>query len=70
MRLAMGAFAKIMLAACFLCGVFYTLTNILHGFGTAGAALVTNVSRQGLIYIPVLFIMQKLIGSVCCIQHI
>ena len=31
------------------------MTNILHGFGTAGAALVTNVSRQGLIYIPVLF---------------
>lgn len=55
-------FAKVMLATSFLFGVFYTLTNVLQGFGTASAALVTNVSRQGLIYIPVLFIMQDLIG--------
>lgn len=56
------AFAKVMLATCFLFGVFYTLTNVLQGLGTASAALVTNVSRQGLIYIPVLFIMQELMG--------
>lgn len=56
------AFSKVMLTTCFLFGVFYTLTNVLQGLGTAGAALITNISRQGLIYIPVLFIMQKFMG--------
>ncbi len=55
-------FAKVMLITSFLFGVFYVLTNILQGFGAAKSSLLINISRQGLFYIPALFIMRAIGG--------
>ena len=38
------------------------LCNALQAMGAATAALVVNLSRQGIIYIPAVFIMQSLLG--------
>ena len=51
-----------MLTTSFLLGVFYVLTNALQAMGAATAALVINVSRQGIIFIPALFILKAIIG--------
>ena len=45
-------FSRILLTTSFLFGVFYVLTNALQAMGAATAALVINVSRQGIIFIP------------------
>ncbi|MGN0333872.1 MAG: hypothetical protein ACI4D9_12790 [Lachnospiraceae bacterium] len=55
-------FTKILLTTGFLFGVFYVLINALQAMGAATAALIINISRQGLIYIPALFILNKMIG--------
>lgn len=44
-------FSRILLTTSFLFGVFYVLTNALQAMGAATAALVINVSRQGIIFI-------------------
>ena len=51
-------FANILLTTSFLFGVFFVLNNALQAMGAAVQALITNLSRQGLIYIPALFILQ------------
>ena len=43
-------------------GLFYVLSNALQAMGAATAALIINVSRQGLIYIPIIFILKKVLG--------
>lgn len=55
-------FARILLTTSFLFGVFYVLSNALQAMGAATQALIINLSRQGLIYIPALFIMRAMIG--------
>lgn len=55
-------FARILLTTGFLFGAFYVLSNALQAMGAATQALVINVSRQGLVYIPALFIMKAVIG--------
>ena len=55
-------FARILLTTSFLFGVFYVLSNALQAMGAATPALMINLSRQGLIYIPALFIMKAAIG--------
>lgn len=55
-------FARILLTTSFLFGVFYVLSNALQAMGAATPALIINLSRQGLIYIPALFIMKAVIG--------
>ena len=55
-------FSRILLSTSWLFGVFYVLTNSLQAMGAATASLVINLSRQGLIFIPALFIMKALIG--------
>lgn len=56
------AFSRIMLCTTFLFGIFYVLANVLQGFGAAKASLAVNISRQGIIYIPALFILQAILG--------
>lgn len=51
------AFAKILLSTSFLFGIFYVMTNALQACGAATESLIVNVSRQGLIYIPAMFIL-------------
>ena len=51
------SFAHILLCTSFLFGVFYVLTNALQTRGAATESLIVNISRQGLIYIPSMFIL-------------
>lgn len=55
-------FTNILLTTSFLFGVFYVLCNSLQAMGAATPALIVNLSRQGIIYIPALFILQAWLG--------
>ncbi len=55
-------FSRILLTTSFLFGVFYVLTNALQAMGAARAALIINISRQGLIFIPAVFILKAAMG--------
>lgn len=55
-------FSRILLVTGPLFGVFYCVMNALQAMGDARSSLIVNVSRQGLIYIPTLFILNALIG--------
>lgn len=55
-------FARILLSTGPLFGIFYVLTNALQAMGAAMYSLVINISRQGLIYIPTLIILNNLLG--------
>lgn len=54
------SFARILLYTSFLFGVFYVLINALQACGAAMESLIVNISRQGLIYIPAMFILGAL----------
>ena len=56
-------FTSILLTTSFLFGVFYVLTNALQAMGAAVQALIINLSRQGIIYIPALFILQAVLEA-------
>ena len=55
-------FARILLSTSFLFGVFYVLVNALQAMGAATPALLISISRQGIIFIPALFILQAIVG--------
>lgn len=55
-------FAKILLTTSTLFGVFYVLTNALQACGAAVSSLIINLSRQGIIYIPALFVFRTMFG--------
>lgn len=56
-------FARILLTTSTFFGVFYVLTNVLQAMGAAMPSLIINLSRQGLIYIPALYILNSAIGA-------
>lgn len=51
-------FSRILLTTSVLFGVFYVLTNALQAMGAASASLIINVSRQGILFIPALFLLK------------
>lgn len=55
-------FARILLCTSTLFGVFYVMTNALQAMGAAAASLIINLSRQGIIYIPALFVLRAALG--------
>ncbi|MGM9639498.1 MAG: MATE family efflux transporter [Butyricicoccaceae bacterium] len=55
-------FSRILLSTSALFGVYYVLTNTLQAMGAATPSLIINLSRQGLIYIPALFLLEALLG--------
>lgn len=55
-------FSKILLTTSCLFGVFYVITNALQAMGAATSALIINLSRQGIIFIPALFILNAAMG--------
>lgn len=57
-------FAKILLTTSFLFGVFYVLTNALQAMGAATASLIINLSRQGIIFVPALFLLKGVMGLI------
>lgn len=56
-------FLRILLTTSFLFGMFYVLANALQAAGAATAALIVNLSRQGIIYIPALFLLRNMLGA-------
>ncbi len=56
-------FTRILLSTSFLFGMFYVLANALQATGAATAALIINLSRQGFIYIPALFVLKSMLGA-------
>ncbi|MGN1000033.1 MAG: MATE family efflux transporter [Faecousia sp.] len=55
-------FSRILLSTSVLFGVYYVLTNTLQAMGAATPSLIINLSRQGIIYIPALFILEGMLG--------
>lgn len=55
-------FSRILLTTSVLFGVFYVLTNALQAMGAASASLIINVSRQGILFIPALFLLKGMMG--------
>ena len=55
-------FVSILLTTSFLFGIFYVLGNALQAMGAATQALIINLSRQGIIYIPALFLLEAALG--------
>lgn len=54
--------SRILLSTSVLFGVYYVLTNTLQAMGAATPSLIINLSRQGLINIPALFLLKALLG--------
>lgn len=57
------AFSRILLCTSCLFGVFYVLISALQANGAATESLIVNISRQGLIYIPAMFILGALFNE-------
>lgn len=55
-------FSCILLSTSILFGVYYVLTNTLQAIGAATPSFIINLSRQGIIYIPALFILEAILG--------
>lgn len=55
-------FTGILLTTSFLFGCFYVLVNALQAMGAAKESLVVSLSRQGLFYIPAIFLLRVLLG--------
>ncbi len=55
-------FARIVLWTSPLVGMFYVLTNTMQAMGAAVEALVINLSRQGYVFVPFVFILRAIIG--------
>ncbi len=55
-------FSELRLTTAVLFGMFYVLINALQAAGLAKSALTVNISRQGLIFIPALFILGERFG--------
>ena len=55
-------FTRIMLSTAWLFGFFYVFLNALQAMGAATPSFIISVCRQGVIYIPSVFIMGSVIG--------
>lgn len=55
-------FSRIMLTTAWLFGVYYVVMNALQAMGAATPSLIISLCRQGLIYIPSVFILESLVG--------
>jgi len=55
-------FSRILLTTGFLFGLFYVLVNGIQAMEAAAASLIISLSRQGIVYIPALFILKAALG--------
>lgn len=55
-------FITILLSTGPLFGIFYVLSSTLQAMGKGMESLIVNLSRQGLIFIPALFILNPILG--------
>ncbi len=57
------SFSEIRLTTSFLFGMYFVLLNALQAAGAVKSSLTVNVSRQGLIFIPAVFILGGIFGE-------
>ena len=57
------SFSRILLTTSIFFGIFYVLTNAIQAMGAVIPALIINLSRQGLVYIPSLFLLRAALGA-------
>ncbi|MCF0120474.1 MAG: polysaccharide biosynthesis C-terminal domain-containing protein [Oscillospiraceae bacterium] len=55
-------FTRILMSTAWLIGAFAVCQNSLQAIGAASPALLASVFRQGVIFIPVMFILKAVIG--------
>lgn len=55
-------FSRIMMTTGWLFGVYYVLMNAMQALGRAVPALIVSVCRQGVVYIPAVFILGAAMG--------
>ena len=55
-------FAMILLSTAFMSGAFFSMISAIQAMGASFPALILNISRQGIIYIPALFALKALAG--------
>ena len=55
-------FTRILMSSAWLIGAFAICQNTLQAMGAATPALLASVFRQGVIFIPALFVMQAILG--------
>ena len=56
-------FAYILLSTAFMSGAFFCLISAISAIGAPVPALILNISRQGIIYIPALFVLRSFWGE-------
>lgn len=56
-------FARIYIYSGPIMGILFVFINAIQSMGAALPALILNISRQGLIYIPVLFLFRKIFDT-------
>lgn len=57
-------YSQTMLTTAWLFGVFYVLQNALQAMGQATSSFIVAICRQGIIYIPAVFIMGALLNMI------
>jgi len=55
-------FARILLTSGLVFGVLFVLTNALQAMGAAISSLILSISRQGIVFIPMLYILGAVFG--------
>jgi Na+-driven multidrug efflux pump len=56
-------FARILILSGPILGIMFVLTKTIQAMGAAIPSLILSVSRQGLVYIPVLLLFSKIFNS-------
>ena len=55
-------FSRMILSTCALFGVFFLITSALQAMGAAIPTFAISISRQGIVFIPAIFILNALVG--------
>lgn len=55
-------FSQILISTSVIVAMLYVVSNALQAAGAAKSALIINISRQGIFYIPLLFVMGGFLG--------
>lgn len=58
-----AAFTRIFASTAWLFGLYYVLLNTLQAMGAAKPSFVVSICRQGIIYIPAVFLMEAIKGA-------
>ena len=56
-------FSKILLTTSSIFGIYFVFVNALQASGATVSSFILNISRQGIIYIPLLFVFSHFLGA-------